>query len=151
MDWLSSLSFLLGLLFVLGLEFYTGIVGETESYFFIITNFIFFILFLFFIFKYIKKGSYYIVVTSLGVHLFYLSFLGNRIINYNFIEWYKISDIKLSRFAFLNTSYFKFIGLTISLPSNEKFKFKALLRGFKKLAFLDDKTKNFLISKYKDV
>ncbi len=84
---------------------------------------------------------YCVAVTNQGLHLYKLNFFSNSKIDvYNFIPYSEISEIKLGN-GFLQAP------LKLVLVNGKKLVLKAQLKGIDKLAKLEDKTKEFLLSK----
>jgi hypothetical protein len=82
---------------------------------------------------------YYVAVTNQGLHLHKLSFFGKPE-NYNFFSYAEISKIKLGK-GFLQAP------LQLVFSNGRKLALKAQLKGVDKVAKLDDRTREFLLSK----
>ncbi len=82
---------------------------------------------------------YYVAVTNQGLHLHKLSFFGKPD-TYNFFPYAEISKMKLGN-GFLQAP------LQLAFTNGRKLTLKVQLRGVDKVAKLDDRTKEFLLSK----
>lgn len=82
---------------------------------------------------------YYVAVTNKGLHLHKLNLWGKPD-TYNFFPYIEISKIKLDK-GFLQAP------LKLIFANGRKLTLNAQLKGIGKVAKLDDKTKEFLLSK----
>jgi len=83
--------------------------------------------------------TYYVAVTNQGIHLHKLNFFGKPE-TYNFFSYAEISKIKLGK-GFLQ------VPIQMFFTNGRKLTIKAQLKGVEKIAKLDDKTREFLLSK----
>jgi hypothetical protein len=83
--------------------------------------------------------TYYVAVTNRGIHLHKLSLLG-KLETYNFFSYAEISKMKLGK-GFLQAP------LQMVFTNGRKLMIKVQMKGVKKVAKLDDKTREFLLSK----
>jgi len=83
--------------------------------------------------------TYLVAVTNQGIHLHRLSLFGKPE-TYNFFSYAEISEIKLGK-GFLQAP------LQIVFSNGRKLTLKAQLKGIGKVAELDDKTREFLLSR----
>ena len=84
--------------------------------------------------------NYYVAVTTQGMHFHKMRYgLGKRN-TYSCFSWNEITKLKLGK-GFMTAS------LKLKFSNGRKLKLKPTLRGYKKVAKLDDKTKEYLLSK----
>lgn len=82
---------------------------------------------------------YFVAVSNTGLHLHKLTSFG-KADTHNYFPWNEITKLKLSK-GFLQAP------LNLVFSNGRKLKLQAQLKGVKKLAKLDDKTKNYLLAK----
>lgn len=86
-------------------------------------------------------NSYYVAVTSLGIQIHELDFLNNKPQSYKFFTYSEISKLNIGK-------GFARIPLNFEFTDGTKLMMKAQLRGLASIPKLDEKTKEFLASKF---